>query len=305
MTDFLGEFHFLRPWWLLTTPVVVLVFWWIHRMNAASRGFEKQIAPHLARHLTVEAAHQSRFTPKSLLAFLWLLSTLVLAGPAARRQPSPFADDTATLVIVIHVSDSMLNADLPPSRLELARDKLATLLERRGNAPTGLVAYDGTAHLVMPATKDAEVINHMLQALDPKIMPSEGDALDEAIAIANHQLFSTQDSGSILIVTDSATGGQVNDQEDAFSIQFLALARDDAALQATGIPKLATKMNASVQMVTSDDRDIDRVLNRSKQSVVEASLEDATAWRDDGYYFTPLILLGGLMWARRGWSIES
>src|SRR5215469_10502513 len=54
----------------------------------------------------------------------------------------------------------------------------------------------------MPATTDGGIINTFAQALDPKIMPSEGDAAAEALRLADHTL-ADAGSGSILWITDS------------------------------------------------------------------------------------------------------
>ncbi|NUB16254.1 hypothetical protein GAY28_29230, partial [Azospirillum brasilense] len=48
-----------------------------------------------------------------------------------------------------------------PARPERAREKMADLLALREGAPTGLIAYAGSAHLVLPPTPDASVVDSM------------------------------------------------------------------------------------------------------------------------------------------------
>ena len=69
----------------------------------------------------------------------------------------------------------MGQTDVAPSRLERAKQKISDLLARarRARAP-GLIAYAGTAHLVMPLTDDRAVIEPFLAALTPDLMPSDG-----------------------------------------------------------------------------------------------------------------------------------
>ncbi|MEM9365499.1 MAG: VWA domain-containing protein [Planctomycetota bacterium] len=300
----LSGFHFLRPLWLTAVPLVIGFGWWLQRVLRQDRQFDGQVAPHLLRHLTIRPVGKRGLTPTRMIVLLWLISILALAGPTFRRQPTPFADDEAALMMVVRVSESMLNRDLQPSRLERARVKLASLLEKRGRAGSGLVAYNGTAHLVMPVTDDPGVINHMLEALDPKIMPREGDALWDALELAESQLKSTGRDGSILVVTDSTTPFPSMDGfQLGVPVQFFALAVDPTVFEQSGISEVADQLRAPVQAITSDDRDLDTIVSNSRRVLVSARAGDQTAWRDDGYYLVPLLALGGLMWARLGWIV--
>ena len=69
----------------------------------------------------------------------------------------------------------MLGEDVQPSRLARARHKLRDLLERRRGARTALVAYAGSAHVALPLTDDAELLESYLDALDPGLMPRPGN----------------------------------------------------------------------------------------------------------------------------------
>ncbi|MGC6505232.1 MAG: vWA domain-containing protein, partial [Coraliomargaritaceae bacterium] len=98
----------------------------------------------------------------------------------------------------------MLATDLPPTRLERARIKIAELLKERAAAPTGLIAYSGSAHLVLPLTRDDRLLQTMAASLHPDIMPTEGDDLAGAIRLAEAQFKKSGISGSILVLTDNS-----------------------------------------------------------------------------------------------------
>ena len=103
---------------------------------------------------------------------LIVLICLALAGPTWQREPAPFADDTAALVIVVEVTPTMLAQDVQPSRLERAALKIHDLLALRRGSVTALVAYAGSAHLVLPLTQDGDLITEFAAQLDPSIMPA-------------------------------------------------------------------------------------------------------------------------------------
>ena len=68
----------------------------------------------------------------------------------------------------------MKSADLAPSRLDRARQKLLDLLQQRREGQTGLIAYAGDAHIVTPLTDDTPTIANLLPALHPDMMPVPG-----------------------------------------------------------------------------------------------------------------------------------
>ena len=75
-------------------------------------------------------------------------------------------------MIVLALSTSMDQADVAPTRLERAKQKIRDLLGVRAGARSGLIAYAGTAHLVMPLTDDRSVIEPFLAA--PRDRPDAG-----------------------------------------------------------------------------------------------------------------------------------
>ncbi|TWU42673.1 VWA domain-containing protein [Novipirellula artificiosorum] len=309
MNELWNHFHFLRPLWLWALPVVVFVWWLRVRANDPKQAVKGEIASHLLEHLVKSPTVTSSIRPITLLLPLWIVAVVSLAGPAFRRQPSPFAEDKAQLMILAKMTPSMLTEDLQPSRLERVRTKLHDLLDLRKGSGSGLIAYAGSAHLVMPVTTDAGVIDHMLEALDPSIMPSEGDNLVQALDAAVKQLSEQNAAGSILVVTDAIDAGQLSAlqrwrAENAMSVQILAALRNDASLAASGIPKAADTLHARVQIVSPDDHDIESIAKSADRSIVTASNADAAQWRDDGYFLVPVLAIGALFWSRRGWSVS-
>ena len=188
--------------------------------------------------------------------------------------------------------------------------KLHDLLQQRPGASTSLIAYSGSAHLVMPATDDASVIDHMLEALDPAVMPSEGDALAEALAIASKQLSKSGKTGSVLVIADGVEATQVSaladwPLADKTPVQILAPLRDEATLSQSGLTEAAETVNANLRQITSDDSDIESIIRDADRAVVAAEQTDATQWRDDGYFLVPILACGLLFWCRRGWSLSA
>ncbi|MCO8120771.1 VWA domain-containing protein [Stieleria sp. TO1_6] len=299
-------FHFIRPLWLLALIPAALLWWGLRRQTDAAKPWQNIIAANLLPHLLSGKDHRSRFGPLTGVALAWLVAILAIAGPTWKREPAPFANDTAALAIVMKVSPSMMTEDVQPSRLERATQKIHDLLKSRGNAKTSLIAYAGTAHVVMPATTDAGIIDSFAQSLDPKIMPSDGDVAAAALKLAD-QTLSDAGGGSILWVTDSIA----NDQADA-----LASWRQDSATELRLLPpllpggerdtidRLSRSADADVVALTADDSDVQQLATEAKFANVSGGDSDSR-WAESGYWLTPLLAVLLLPFFRRGWMVSN
>lgn len=321
MTDFLRDFHFLRPLWLLALPLGALIVVAYLRGEDPRYRWRHLISEHLLPHLLVASTGSRQLRPVHVLAVAWVVAVVALAGPTWQREPSPFTEDTAALVVALHVGETMRAQDVQPSRLQRAAQKVRDLLELRPGAQTALVAYAGSAHLVMPLTRDANIIETFVAELAPDVMPGDGDAAAAAVALAEEQLRRSQVSGSILLVTDAVAADQVpalaaHRRAGGAPVHLLAVAAEDgapvpldsppaAALHRSALQKAADATGGNVVVVSPDDRDVRQLARYLQTSFAAATQEDGgERWQDAGYYLVPVVALLCLMWFRSGWSIQ-
>jgi len=303
----MDEFHFLRPFWLLLAIPAVLIWYGLWRQQDRTGTWSQIVDQHLLEHLIVGESTRRRLRPIQLLLIIWVVSTIALAGPAWRLEPSPFADDEAGLVVLLKVSGTMLASDVQPSRLERAKHKLHDLLELRVGSSTGLIVYSGSAHLVMPLTRDDRIVSTMVEDLTPELMPVDGDALSEALQLAEQVLRNSGVPGSVLVMADNVSPTQarlLSTSEVALAVQFLSVQAPGAAID-NGLQSAASNMNAPVVELTVDQADVERVAGRAQSSIKAVSATDeATRWLDAGYSLLPLLAFLALMWSRRGWLVR-
>ncbi|WP_291955371.1 VWA domain-containing protein [Chelatococcus sp.] len=305
MTGALADFHFLRPWWLALLVPAVLLGWMEWRSADTTARWRAVIDAGLLRHLTVGGDTGRRVSPGSVLLAGWLLGILVIAGPTWRQVPSPFAAATRPAMFVLKVTPSMMVSDLQPSRLDRAREKIADLIKLREGAPTGLVAYAGSAHLVLPPTADGDVVLSMAGALAPDIMPREGDALGEAIALAAQVLVDGKEGGSIVVFADAAPAVTPADGRPVPPVTLFAMLPPERAGAAPDLRAAATALDADVAMLTLDNSDVE-ALARSLQTRGDAypPAGEGQGWQEAGFWLTPIIALLALGWFRRGWVLS-
>ncbi len=293
---------------------------------------QAKFAPHLAEALTIGQQDKRIIRPTDTLCLILIVTGFALAGPSWRQLPAPWFSEEAPVVIALEVSDSMRSNDVLPNRLERTRIKILELVRERTGARTALIAYAGSAHLVVPLTKDADVIRLFLESLDPLMMPSSSESsansLGDALALAR-SLFPTEtQTGTLVIVTDQidATDSAVLEDHQSRSnappvVLYVAgteeggvallpdgsVARDaggsaiDTRVNLNQIDKIAAPLNIPIVRLTPDVSDI-RQLIRDIESRAAAAEDPDSLWIDEAWWLLWPIALLMLIHFRQGWT---
>ena len=220
--DFLNQFHFLRPdWFIALIPLMLLVIL-IRKTTAKQSGWQSVIPSHLYQYMVIGKNELGAKPPMWMLAFVWIISVIALAGPTWERLPQPVYQLKMGHVIVIDMSLSMRATDMTPDRLTRAKYKAIDLVNAIGEGEMGLVAYAGDAFVISPLTEDAGNITTLLPSLSPEIMPVPGS--DPLLGIESAAELLTNagyNSGMIYWITDGIELEQQQElQEYVASIPF-------------------------------------------------------------------------------------
>lgn len=154
--------HFVWPealWTLLSLPLLWAAYvWLIKRQRAQALRFPSLM---LLRPALQGQRAWRRHVPPLLLWLALACTLLALARPFARiALPS----DYMTLVMALDVSRSMLAQDVPPSRIEAAKDAAkAFIRELPAQVRVGIVSFAGSAQLAQQVTDQRE---DLLAAID-------------------------------------------------------------------------------------------------------------------------------------------
>jgi Ca-activated chloride channel family protein len=299
MNAVLSSFHFIRPEYLLLMPLVIGLWWLWQRCSDPLRGWREQMDPVLLEALSVGRKSVTR-GPARWLLIGWLLAVVAVAGPTWRLEPSPFADDATPLLILLKADVSMERPDPAPSRIERARLKIADLAAVRKGQPLGLIAYAGSAHLVLPPTRDTAVVAQMAAEISPAILPLPGDRLDLALRKAGEILSagaSTSSSGgTVLVMADSVDGDPAAFKKEAelitghFAVNFLAI-NSPGSPESESVSSAAQVLSAKVQSLTADDTDVQALTRAASRAPVTQAGEANARWQESGWLLVPVIVL--------------
>lgn len=310
LQSFFVQFHFLRPQWLLVLIPMLLLLWL--RWRVENRPSWQDVLPvHLRDALTIGENGWKKQLPLKMLIVIMTLAIVICAGPSWQRQASPFGEDKASMLVVLDNTDSMLQKDLPPSRLERAKQKISDLLAARSGGRTGLVVFAGSAHVAMPVTQDNKVFAPFLAAITPEIMPIEGKLAEKALPLIDQQL--QQQAGStVLLVSDEVNQQTIRAYKAFFTqrpYQLLVLAAGNANIVSNdpvdlaSLGELASATNGHLVEVTVDNHDIES-LNRYIERNMQINGESSMPWQDMGYGLLIPIALIMLLWFRKGWLVQ-
>ncbi|WP_130905649.1 VWA domain-containing protein [Pseudomonas sp. Sample_22] len=327
----LGDLHFLRPLWLLLLPFAALMPWLWRRSRDMQRRLRSNIAAHLLPHLLITPQDQHWLRPVHLVSAMLMLGAVAAAGPTWEQDRPDFLENRAPLIIAVDLSPSMDANDVQPTRLEAAKHKLHDLIQRRAGARNALIAYAGSAHLVLPATDDPALLDTFIQALSTDLISKPGKDVGAVIDQAKRLLAAEKTPGTLLLITDGAdtsTLDDLNKKLDGGALQVLVLAvgSEDGGIirDASGQPRtdsngrpqlgrfdqaalkqLASAVDAPLGSLTLNNDDLDWVDLHAQQHFQTASDEQRELhWKDAGYWLCWPLLLIGFFCVRKGWSVN-
>jgi len=325
----LRAFHFLHPAWLLALPPLWALVAWLARRGRREGGWGQVIDAGLLPALRLPMSGRTH-SPWWLLATVWTLAALALAGMTWQRAESVGFRAPTDWILVLDLSPSMAAADVPPNRVARAHYLISDLLNAARDTRVALIAFAGDAHTVAPLTSDVATIRALLPPLEPSIMPEAGDALAPALDEAA-RLMSTVMSRrpQIVVLTDGiadpaeALGAARRLRDRGATLDVVGIGTSSGAPQPNGegtflrdaegrsvlsklpvdqLERLAEAGGGRYVPLSEADALIAELSRRTPASEVETPAGPGVSlWRNAGIWLLPPLVLLVPLLARRGW----
>ena len=187
---------------ILYASFPVLLIWWIFCREKVGYSFPNSLMRVYSR------------TPISLM-IIWILrcsmiflTFLLLATVSINTTRKVPLSSGKSVTLVLDISKSMLADDIPPSRLERAKDLLISFLSHESTNQYGLVIFAGKAFVLSPLTTDRSGLKNMIRNITTDTIKQNlpglsgtniGDALLASDILDQHQNLKTKD---IILMTD-------------------------------------------------------------------------------------------------------
>jgi len=328
----MGDFHFLRPLWLLLLPLGPMLAWSLWQRLHEGVQWRDVCDPHLLRHLLVAPAAARHKWPYWMLIAVTTLALLALAGPAWERLEQPVYRTLNARVVVLDLSRSMDATDYQPTRLTRARFKVVDILRRSGDRPVGLAVFAADGFIITPLTEDANTIISLLPSVNADIMPAQGSRPDRGLEAAERMLErGGARRGEVILITDGVKGPRTESRAArlraaGFRVSVLAAGTPEggpipvkgggffknmsggiviAMTDYEALRAVAKAGGGRFASLGSDDSDIDYLLAAEVPHPLELDLQAAErtseVWRDRGPWLLLLLLPLAALGFRRGW----
>jgi len=300
-------FHFLRPEYLLFLGPAWALVWWLLKQQSDEKKWQNVIAPKLLTHLLVQPEeNRSRLSAPWHLGLMLTLLVLAVSGPSWKQKESPFAKDDTKIALLFSTKESMLTTDIQPNRLQRASIKVADLLEKRKDTQSALIAYSGSAHVVLPLTKDHSIIRTFADALSPDIMPLEGDNIHDALILAKREL--NANGATIIVLTDALSPSLVKQAKEegldaSTNVIFWQIASKELS-NTSDFKSAASLVGGHYVAYAREGSDVALVSSLIDKNFKTAQEGDNSKFEDGGYILIPFIFLFMLLWARQGFIAE-
>lgn len=326
------KFHFLRPEYLwLFLPIGLILILGVLSFRDEER-WKQHIASHLRPYVIQKGSNQMRLWIHIFLMFFLSVAVLGLSGPTWSEIKVPGKILETPVVIVLDLSQSMMASDIQPNRLDRAKFKIKDLLDANPRSRMALVGFAGTAHTIIPLSRDYRIINSHLDGLDPHIMPYQGtnfemmfDVVDTIVAITDapsrlilftdeisEELFQSvqkyiQTEGRNVVIVPMITtpGAEIPRPGSTASMRDKNGEVVRSALDQDMVLKLGALSQVEISQLTLDKSDMEKLAKEISTNLnfqeKEGLKEDD--WEDQGWVLIIPLLLLTLVWFRKGFVI--
>lgn len=180
---------------------LVWFIWWL-RSRKNSRLFPD--ATHALENNLFRRLDRRRMAWKKRSGIFGLILLLFAAsGPQIGTRLKPVERKGVDLVFALDVSSSMDAEDVKPSRLEKAKFEISQMIKQLTGDRVGLIVFAGSSNLYLPLTSDYEAALLFLDAIDTRMIPTQGTDLSSALNTAINTFPAESEKYKVLIlVTD-------------------------------------------------------------------------------------------------------
>jgi Ca-activated chloride channel homolog len=146
---------------LILAPILIGFYIWM--LKRKRRDVIRYSSLSLVYAAQPQTSRFKRHFPFALF-LVALLSMVIALGRPTTSTTVPAGQ--ATVMLSIDISRSMLQTDIPPSRLRAAEQAAMSFVQSRAsNTQIGIVVFAGFAQLIQPATTDQEALLTIIDSL--------------------------------------------------------------------------------------------------------------------------------------------
>lgn len=204
MSDFFG-IHFSGSGRLIFLPLFLLLIGLaIRNYRRISKTFTLLAHSRLRSIIFPHFSRTKQLLKTCCLSLSLILLFIALMQPQWGKKEQIIVQEGRDLIVLLDVSRSMLAQDIRPNRLEFAKLKIRSLLDKLTVERLGLILFSGSAFVQCPLTGDRAAFLMFLENVDAEAISSGttsiGSALNRAVDVFENA--PERKNKLILLITD-------------------------------------------------------------------------------------------------------
>lgn len=197
-------FKFASPYFLLLIPIIIYLF----LRKRSNLGIT---VPGIEPLRAYKIKSKKYLLGKYLILLSLILMCVALARPQMIYENRVVKKNGIDIAISLDLSQSMLQDDFSPNRLEKAKEVLGEFIDKRGNDRLSLIVFGGDAYTKVPLTFDHNVVKEMVSKLTVNDITSNNrTAIGMGIGVALNRLKNSEAKSKVIILL---TDGENNSGE--------------------------------------------------------------------------------------------
>ena len=185
---------------LLLIPVFIILYimmnYW--RRKAINRFGDV----HLMAKLMPQRSANRPLIKFLLILFAYGFLVIAMTNPQIGSKLEKAQRKGIDLIIALDVSNSMLAQDIKPNRLQASKQAINNLIDKLKGDRIGIVVFAGHAYTQLPITTDYAAAKMFLSSVSPDIIPIQGTAIGEAIALSVKSFSENDHNKAIIVISD-------------------------------------------------------------------------------------------------------
>ncbi len=178
----------------------LLIWWYVKKYSSNQPTIKVSTA-----HAFMVSSWKNRFRHLPFILRLLALSCLILALARPQKKSNEQRKDGEGIDIMLcmDVSGSMGSTDIPPSRMDVAKEVAEEFVRSRPVDRIGLVIFSGESFSQCPLTNDRNTLISQIQKLESRAFLKDGTVIGEGLATAVDRLSKSPSKSKIIIlITD-------------------------------------------------------------------------------------------------------
>jgi Ca-activated chloride channel family protein len=158
--------------------IIFILIWVIWRFRTRSTNSNANI---LGERLRERIDPNKQLWKRRFRVYSLIFLIIAAAGPLIGTRVKPVERKGVDLIFAVDVSVSMNAEDVKPTRLEKAKYEISQVIKKLKGDRVGIIVFAGSAHYFLPLTGDYEAARLFLDAIETKMIKTQGTALSAAL----------------------------------------------------------------------------------------------------------------------------